>query len=74
MKTPEEKYRNDPEYHLMVDTMVELIIQCRFTPSEMREMATFASILYERRYAKPSPLTSELIKQNVKANNESKIF
>ncbi len=47
MKTPREKYMNDVHYHTMVDTMVGLIHQCKYTPSELREMAILASIIYE---------------------------
>lgn len=47
MKTPREKYYNDPSYSALVDTMVAHIHQCYYTPSEMREAALLASIIYE---------------------------
>ena len=47
MKTPREKYQNDPDYKMFVDSMVAMIDQCQYTPSEMREMAVLASIIYE---------------------------
>ena len=47
MKTPKEKYQHDPQYHAMVDMMVNTIHQCKSTPSELREMAMLASIIYE---------------------------
>ncbi len=49
MKIPEEKYRSDPHYHLLVDSMVSAIEQAQFTPSEMREAAVFACYLHESR-------------------------
>lgn len=49
MKTPREKYRNDNMYRVLVDMMVEQINQCNYTPSEMREAAVLASIIYEER-------------------------
>ena len=48
MKTPEEKYNNDPEYCGMVDSLVSYIEGHKFTPSEMREMVMFACIRYEQ--------------------------
>jgi len=47
MKTPREKYRNDPKYRYMVDSMVAAIHKCHYTPSEMREAAVLASIIYD---------------------------
>jgi hypothetical protein len=51
MKTPQEKYQNDPKYRMLVDTMENLIHQAEFTPSEVREAAMFACIKYE--YCRP---------------------
>jgi hypothetical protein len=53
MLTPRDKYTSDSDYHTMVDLMVSLIDECRFTPSEMREMAIFASIIYEENRLEP---------------------
>jgi len=47
MKTPREKYLNDPHYHALVDSLVTLITQCEMTPSEVREAAILACIIYE---------------------------
>lgn len=41
-----DKYYNDAQFHTLVDTMVQAIVRCQFTPSEMREAAVLASILY----------------------------
>ena len=49
MKNPREKYLNDNMYRVLVDMMVEQIDQCNYTPSEMREAAVLASIIYEER-------------------------
>ena len=53
MNTPEEKYMHDPEYRLLVDMIENLIHKAQFTPSEIREAATFACIRYEMRRTVP---------------------
>lgn len=47
MKTPEEKYNNDVEYHHLVDYLECLIVKAHFTPSELREACILATIHYE---------------------------
>lgn len=47
MKTPEEKYRNDPIYRQIVDMCESLIVQCQLTPSEIREAVMFACVRHE---------------------------
>ena len=47
MKTPKDKYMNDPEYHALVNMLESFIHQARFTPSELREASILASINYE---------------------------
>ena len=58
MKTPRDKYYNDSHYHALVDLMIVHIQNCNYTPSEMREAAILASIIYEehriRRFQVPS--------------------
>ena len=49
MNTPRSKYYNDPHYHQLVDVMVGMIMKAQYTPSEMREAAILASIIYEER-------------------------
>ena len=60
MKTPKEKYMNDPEYYHLVCTLEQLIEQARFTPSELREACILASINYEMRHIRdmqiPAPV------------------
>jgi len=42
MKTPQEKFENDPEYRYLVQMFEALIHEARFTPSEIRQAALFA--------------------------------
>jgi len=52
VKTPREKYMNDPEYHRLVDMLGQFIESARFTPSELREACVLASINYEMRHVR----------------------
>lgn len=64
MKTPREKYMNDPEYHHLVQMLEELIEKARFTPSELREACVLASINYEMRHIRTmtiDPRTEEAL-------------
>jgi hypothetical protein len=47
MKTPEQKYMHDDEYHFLVDLLENFIRRNQYTPSEIREAAMFAYIKYE---------------------------
>jgi hypothetical protein len=42
-----ERYNNDPHFRVLVDMMVGHIHEVNYTPSEMREAAMLASIIYE---------------------------
>lgn len=50
MKSPKDKYMNDPEYKHLVNMLEQLIDQARFTPSEIREACMLACINYEMRH------------------------
>jgi len=60
MKTPREKYMEDPEYHHLVMTLESLIEKARFTPSELREACVLASINYEMRHIRQKTLPAEV--------------
>jgi len=47
MKSIQERYLNDPVFHNLVVMMVSHIDAGKFTPSEMRDAAVYASTLYE---------------------------
>lgn len=50
MKTPQEKYTNDPLYYQLVNMLELFIEKAEFTPSELREAAVLACIRYEQRH------------------------
>ncbi|HRP76262.1 MAG TPA: hypothetical protein PKZ27_11715 [Rhodocyclaceae bacterium] len=52
MKTPREKYMNDPEYHRLVDMLESFVERAQFTPSELREACVLACINYEMRHVR----------------------
>lgn len=54
LNTPEERYRNDPVFRGAVDAMQYQLEHANFTPSELRQAAIMACILYERRHIDPT--------------------
>lgn len=60
MKTPEEKYTNDPNYRRVVDMLEALIVNAEFTPSEIREACMLACIRHEHyRRIRPVVISAE---------------
>ncbi len=53
MKTPEERYRTDAHFHMLVDMMEGFYHKAEYTPSEMREAAVLAAIHYEMKTVRP---------------------
>lgn len=50
--TMRERYQIDNHFHTLVDMMMHFIQEAKYTPSEMREAAILASIIYEERNIK----------------------
>ena len=44
--TTRERYYTDTNFHCLVDMMVDYITACKYTPTEMREAAILACIIY----------------------------
>jgi hypothetical protein len=57
----EDRYQQDPMFHTMVDMMFNMICEKKYTPTEMREAAMLASIMFEQHYARP-PLRMQPMK------------
>ncbi len=60
-KSPRERYCHDNSFHTLVDVMVNHMIDCHYTPSEMREAAILASIIYQEHYVRPQLLPTEVL-------------
>jgi len=60
MKTPQAKYLTDNSYKALVDVMIAHIEECKFTPSEMREAAILASIMYEEMHISEHYITPDV--------------
>jgi predicted RNA-binding protein associated with RNAse of E/G family len=48
-----ERYQNDPIFRVMVDSLVNAIEIGQITPTEAREAAMLAQIMYESRHLRP---------------------
>jgi hypothetical protein len=44
--TPEERYRRDVEFKLLVDILYAQIVTARYTPTELREAAILAATMH----------------------------
>lgn len=60
MRSPREKYMNDPEYNHLVRTLESMIERAQFTPSELREACVLASINYEMRHIRDKQIPAEV--------------
>jgi hypothetical protein len=60
-KSPRERYYHDNAFHTLVDTLVNNIIACNYTPSELREAVILASIIYHEMHSQTHFLPREVI-------------
>lgn len=56
---PRARYHRDPEFHALVDYMRAMIHRAQFSPSELREAAILAAIMYEETNPRAIQLRSE---------------
>ncbi len=53
MKTIDEKYKNDPHFHSLVNLLMYNLETYHFTPSELREAVIFACTHFEMNRTQP---------------------
>lgn len=53
MMTPEERYGRDAQFRMLVDLLHVQIMDCNYTPTELREAVILAATHYEERSAQP---------------------
>jgi hypothetical protein len=54
MMSPRERYQQDPAFHQLVDMMYYHIELANFTPTELREAALLAAIMYANHHPAPN--------------------
>lgn len=52
--TAQERYRNDPLFHALVDTIYGAIVRLELTPTEVRDAAMLAAIMYDMNHMRHS--------------------
>lgn len=66
MMSVRDRYQNDPKFHALVDMMHAAIDRADFTPTEIREAAMLAQIIYEERHIRPIVFTrNDVVKGRV---------
>jgi hypothetical protein len=53
MMKMQERYQNDPVFHSIVDLLCMELERGQYTPTEVREAAMLAQIMYEERQPRP---------------------
>jgi hypothetical protein len=56
--TPQERYLRDPQFAHMVNTFLQAIEELKYTPTEIREAAMLAAVMYSQRH--PAPIFTEV--------------
>jgi hypothetical protein len=61
-----KRYESDAHFHTLVDTLRAVIDRAEFTPTEIREAAMLAQIMYEETHVRPIVFTrSDVMKGTV---------
>jgi hypothetical protein len=69
--SPRDRYLTDAVFHHLVDTLVAAVEAAQVTPSEIREAAMLAQILYEERHPRlRRPIDDDFGGQQWRSENE----
>lgn len=52
--TPEQRYQQDAKFHTLVNWLLSQIIDCQYSPTELRDAVMLAAIRYELYHSQPS--------------------
>lgn len=69
MMQARDKYREDLQYRLLVDTMYNFIARAEFDPTEIRQAAILAHIMYSERNVMPI-LMNQTLREFLKEEEE----
>lgn len=67
--SPLDRYQNDPLFHRLVDVMLHELETAQVTPTEVREAAMVAQMLFESRHARlfyPDPWLADWVREERK--------
>jgi DNA-binding CsgD family transcriptional regulator len=57
--TPRERYQTDPQFHALVEYILHFLYEARFSPTELREAAMLAAIIYDQQNPAPPMLMKQ---------------
>lgn len=57
---PRARYNRDAQFKCLVDIQVQMLEKCEFSPTEMREAAMLACILYDERHTRITGLNGQI--------------
>lgn len=63
MRTLDDRYLSDAEFHQLVDLMESMIRRGQFTPSECREAAMLAQMHHEMTFRRMVRFSPDLVKE-----------
>lgn len=66
MMSVTERYQQDAHFRQLVDLLYSTIDNAHFSPTEIREAAMLAHILYEERRIKPMIVTDETFLRSIR--------
>ncbi len=59
----DKRYRDDPQFKMLVDTMYAMIARLDYTPTEIREAAMLAQLKYEMGHPRPVVFSAPMLEE-----------